>query len=112
MAAFEPRWWEPLALADPHRFCSASCRSFISAIIIWTSASATVENFTAASLNDAPTSHFTGAAEPGRRRRSIIAGCFIANEADARKVDFGRETNNRSFVMSHDKIEPMIWERF
>ena len=33
-------------------------------------------------------------------------------EADARKVDFGRETKNRSFVMSHDKIEPMIWERF
>ena len=27
-----------------------------------------------------------------------------ASEADARKVDFGRETKNRSFVMSHDKI--------
>ena len=78
-AAFQSRWWEPLALADPHRFCSASCRSFISAIIIWTSASATVENVTAASLNDASASHFTGTAESGRRHRSIIAGCFIAD---------------------------------
>jgi hypothetical protein len=33
-------------------------------------------------------------------------------EADAREVDFGRETKNRSFVMSHDNIELMIWERF
>ena len=33
-------------------------------------------------------------------------------EADARKVEFWRETKNRSFVMSHDKIKPMIWERF
>ena len=32
-------------------------------------------------------------------------------EADARKVDFGRETKKRSFVMPHDKIEPLIWER-
>ena len=33
-------------------------------------------------------------------------------EADARKVEFWRETKNRSFVMSHDKIEAMIWDRF
>ena len=67
-AAVEPRWWEPLALAEPHRFSS-----------IWTCASATVENATAASLNGASASHFTGTAEPGRRHRSIIVGCFIAD---------------------------------
>ena len=67
-AAVEPRWWEPLALAESHRFSS-----------IWTIASATVENVTAASLNDASASHFTGTAESGRRHRSIIVGCFIAD---------------------------------
>ena len=67
-AAVEPRWWEPLALAESHRFSS-----------IWTYASATVENVTAASLNDASASHFTGTAESGRRHRSIIVGCFIAD---------------------------------
>ena len=34
-------------------------------------------------------------------------------EADARKVGFWRETTkNRSFMTPHDKIKPMIWERF
>ena len=33
-------------------------------------------------------------------------------EADARKVEFWCETKNRNFVMSHDKLEPMTWERF
>ena len=33
-------------------------------------------------------------------------------EADAREVDFGHITKNRSCVISHDQIEPMIWEMF
>ena len=42
----------------------------------------------------------------------LMCTSCVPREADARKVDFGREMKNRSFVMSHDKIEPMIWERF
>ena len=42
-------------------------------------------------------------------RRWPSAEVTEVNEADARKVEFWRETNNRSFVMSHDKLEPMTW---
>ena len=33
-------------------------------------------------------------------------------ERDRWKFKARDETKNRSFVMSHDKIEPMIWDRF
>ena len=37
---------------------------------------------------------------------------FSARERDHWKFKDRDEVKNRSFVMSHDKIEPMIWERF
>ena len=36
----------------------------------------------------------------------------FAYERDHWKFKDRDETKNRSFVMSHDKIEPMIWDRF
>ena len=44
-----------------------------------------------------------------RTRRSARAAVL---ERDHWKFKDRDETKNRSFVMSHGKIEPMIWERF
>ena len=47
------------------------------------------------------------------RSRSLlwVFPVYCAKERDHWKFKDRDETKNRSFVMSHDKIEPLTWER-